>query len=303
MVAHLYYRDRLDQGALARFVNASQASVSRMLMVARQRGIVRFSVADYEPHERGLERRIQNKFGLESVAVIKVPAGSTVEETRRFVAHFGASFITSLISPNSEVAVAGGRTIAELVQQLPEDRERRVTVLQALGIVDSNLPHMEAWELGRALARRWGGFFMNLDTPAIVQDRQTRDSLLRCHKARSAWQRLGHANAAIIAVGTPTNSTFASRYVVNTADLNALMQRGAIGETCGRFFDQHGRECDSPWRDQVISIELEHLRKFPQVIALVVGSDRSAAVAAAIRGGLLKTLVIDVAGARALLER
>lgn len=300
--AHLYYRDRLDQRAVADLMHVSQAKVARLLTVARQRGIVRFQVADYDPRDHRLERQIQKQYALNSVAVIKVPAGFNVEDTRRFVAHFGASFITSLIPPRSEVVVAGGRAIGELVQRLPEDHQRRVTVLQALGIVDSSLAHVDPLELGRTLARRWGGFFMTLNTPAVVSDKQTRDSLLRRSNTRSVWQRLGHAQAAIIAVGTPTNSTFANRYVVTTSDLAALMQRGAVGEICGRFFDQQGRECDSPWRDQVISIELEQLRKFPQVIALVVGRDRSAAVAAAIRGGLIKSLAIDVEGARGLLE-
>ena len=52
----------------------------------------------------------------------------------------------------------------------------------------------------------------------------------------------------------------------------------------------------------MISIGLEQLRKTPEVIAVVAGSDRSAAIAAAIRGKLLKSLVIDSAGAAALLK-
>jgi deoxyribonucleoside regulator len=190
-----------------------------------------------------------------------------------------------------------------LVRRLPEDHKRRVTVVQALGVVNSPVAHVDALELGQSLARRWGGFFLNIDTPAIAPDRQTRDWLLQLSSNRAVWQRLGNADAAIIAVGTPTDSVFANTYVAGNDELSTLRQCGAVGEICGRFFDHKGRECDSHWRDQVISVELENLRKFPQVIAIVVGRDRSDAVAAAIRGGLLKSLVIDVEGARALLEK
>lgn len=303
VVAHLYYREMLDQRRIADLLNLSQAKVSRMLTVARDRGIVRFFVAECEPRDRDLERRILRKFGLNSVAVIKTPDGLTPENKRQFVAYFSSSFITSLISPHTNVVVAGGRTIGQLVQRLPEDRDRRVTVLQALGTVDSTLAHVDALELGRALARRWGGFFVGMDTPALAPDRWTRDSILRRSKARAVWQRLGRADAAIVAVGTPTNSVFANHYVVSAADHAVLTKCGAVGEMCGRFFDRSGRECASRWRDQVVSVELEHLRSFPQVVALVVGRDRSAAVAAAIRGGLLKSLAIDVEGAQALLEK
>jgi DNA-binding transcriptional regulator LsrR (DeoR family) len=84
--------------------------------------------------------------------------------------------------------------------------------------------------------------------------------------------------------------------------LQDLKQCGAVGEICGRFFDAAGRECDSPWRDRVLSIDLEQVRRIPQVIGVVAGADRATAVTAAIRGGLVKSLVLDVAGAQALLQ-
>jgi deoxyribonucleoside regulator len=74
-----------------------------------------------------------------------------------------------------------------------------------------------------------------------------------------------------------------------------------VGEICGRFFDAEGRECNSRWRNRAISLELEYLRKIPQVIGVAAGPDRAPAVAAAMRGGLLKSLLIDERGALALL--
>ncbi|MDB6136215.1 MAG: transcriptional regulator with sigma factor-related N-terminal domain [Verrucomicrobiales bacterium] len=73
-----------------------------------------------------------------------------------------------------------------------------------------------------------------------------------------------------------------------------------MGEICGRFFNAEGQECDTPWRDRVVGIELEQLRTIPQVIGIVAGSNRSRAIAAAISGGLLKSLIIDEGGANAL---
>ena len=83
-------------------------------------------------------------------------------------------------------------------------------------------------------------------------------------------------------------------------EVEELAACGAVGELCGRFYDKHGRECASRWRDRVLSIDLERVRKIPQVIGVVAGGDRSAALAAAIRGKLLKALVIDENAARFL---
>ena len=83
--------------------------------------------------------------------------------------------------------------------------------------------------------------------------------------------------------------------------IRELERAGAVGEVCGRFFDEKGNECATAWRDRVISVQVDQLRKIPQVIGVVSGSDRSAAILAAIRGRIIKALVIDEVGASALL--
>ena len=88
--------------------------------------------------------------------------------------------------------------------------------------------------------------------------------------------------------------------MLSARDLQDLAKGGAVGEICGRFYDANGRECVSPWRDRVVSVDLEQIRRIPQVIGVVAGGDRSAAIAAAVRGGLLKSLVIDEIAARFL---
>lgn len=302
LAARLYYIDGLSQTAVADFVKVSQAKISRLLTAARERGIVRISVAEYEPRNQQLEKQLHEQFGLSTVAVIKTVEGSNSDDSRRTVAHFGSTLVSSLIPPNSVVAIAGGRTMYELVHHLPEDKSRRVTVIQAMGSVDSNIGPVDASELGRAMAQRMGGFFLTMNSPAFVPDKRTRDAFLSLGQIRSIWQRLSEANVALIGVGTLDNSVFVDRGVLSASDFKKLAERGAVGEICGRFFDNRGRECDSPWRDCVIGIELEHLRRTPQVIGMVSGADRSAAIIAAIRGGLLKSLIIDVSGALALLE-
>jgi DNA-binding transcriptional regulator LsrR (DeoR family) len=300
LAGRLYYLDGLGQSEVARFTKVSQAKVSRLLAVARERGIVRISVAEYEPRNLALERSLRKEFGLDAVAVIRTLEGATADDARRAVGHFGASFVAALLPPKSVVAIAGGRTIRELVQLLAEDKERHLTVVQAMGSIDSTIGPDDALELGRILARRSGGRFHTLNTPAFVPDRKTRDALLALDQVHSVRKQFTQANVAIVGVGTLTNSVFVARHVLSERALRELASDGAVGEICGRFYDKDGRECASPWRDRVLSIDLEQIRRIPQVIGVVAGGDRSEAIAAAIRGGLLKALVIDENAARFL---
>lgn len=302
MAARLYYVDGLGQSDVARFVNVSQTKVSRLLSLARERGIVQITVAEYQPRNQELEQKISDTLGLKTVVAIKAAKNLSGEDLRRTVAHFGSPILAQSIPQGGTVAIAGGRTMRELVVNLPEDRSRRLTVIQAMGSVDSNVGPVDASELGRATAQRTGGVFLTINTPAFVPDKAMRDALLALEQIRLVWQRLRQTNVALVGIGTLENSIFVDRGVFSPEDIKKLKKAGAVGEICGHFFNTDGRECDSPWRDRVISIELEQLRKTPQVVAMVAGDDRAEAIKAAIRGGLIKSLIIDEGGAAALLE-
>jgi DNA-binding transcriptional regulator LsrR (DeoR family) len=293
LAARVYYVDGLDQNEVARFTKVSRGKVSRLLAAARERGIVRIFGAEYEPRDLALERNLAKIFGLGEVAVIKTIRGTSVEDTRRVVGHFGAPFVAAQLPHKSVVTIAGGRTIREMVQDLPEDQARHLTVVQAMGSIDSTVGPEDALELGQTLARRSGGHFLSLNSPAFVPDRKIRDALHDLPQIRTVRDHFTRANVAIVGVGTLTNSVFAARHVLSFQDMKRLNRCGAVGEICGRFYDKNGNECDSPLRDRVISIDLKQIRQIQQVIGVVASGDRSAAITAAIRGGLLKALVID----------
>ncbi|HEY0944118.1 MAG TPA: sugar-binding domain-containing protein [Opitutaceae bacterium] len=301
LAARLYYVDGLGQNEVAKFVKVSQAKVSRLLALARERGIVRITVADYEPRRRDLEGQLCERFALSTAIVVKAIDGLSSSDLRRAVGHFASAAVDALIKPKDVVALAGGRTIHDLVQHLPEPHNKALTVVQAMGSVDSNVNAFDAQEVGRVMAQRLGGTFLAFNTPAYMPDKRTRDALLKLEQIRHVHELLDHANLAIVGVGTLENSVFVERGVLSAAELNDLRRAGAIGEICGRFIDAAGDECATSWRDRVMSADVEQLRRAPQVLAVVSGSDRSAALLGAIRGQLVKGLVIDEAGATALL--
>src|SRR3982750_2639227 len=95
LAARLYYVDSLGPAEVARFVGVSQTKVSRLLSLARDRGIVQITVAEYQPRNLELEREIVAAFGLKTVAVIKAAQNLSSEDRRRTLAHFGSPFIAS----------------------------------------------------------------------------------------------------------------------------------------------------------------------------------------------------------------
>jgi DNA-binding transcriptional regulator LsrR (DeoR family) len=301
LVARLYYLDGLGQNEVAKFAQVSQAKVSRLLALAKERGIVRITVADYDPRRGELEEQLRSRFGLAETAVIKSSEGLGGADLRRTVGHFGAVFVDGIVRARDTVALAGGRTIHQLVHHLPETRTKSLTVVQAMGSVDSSVNGFDAQEVGRVMVQRMGGGFLSLNTPAFIPDKRTRDALLQLPQVRNVHEALDNARVALVGLGTLSNSVFVERGTLDATMLQELHRAGAVGEVCGRFIDANGDECATAWRDRVIGVRVEQLRNIPQVVAIVSGNDRSEAILAAIKGGIIKALVIDEAGAAALL--
>jgi DNA-binding transcriptional regulator LsrR (DeoR family) len=208
------------------------------------------------------------------------------------------------IEPNSAVAVAGGRAVQALIENMrPEAPDPSVSIVQAMGNIDSCPGPYDAVELGRTLAKRWNAPFYTLSAPAILPDSETCRQFLQLEQISAVTERLRSASATFAGIGTLDNSVFLERKVLAPEEIGMLRRAGAVGEMLGRFFDAGGNECDTEFRDRVVSLPLAEVRSLPRVVAVVSGTDRAAAVRAAMRAGLINNLVIDQAGAAAVLGK
>jgi DNA-binding transcriptional regulator LsrR (DeoR family) len=301
-VARMYYLNGLGQSEIANIYGISRSTVSRMLTAAREQGIVRISVDESDPRDRQLEHRLMERLGLRNTIVIRAP-GSSPEHIRRAVGYFAAPFLVNWIAGHSLVGIAGGRTLAELVHHIePQHHGVGPTFLQLLGTIGSSPRQIDASEQCRGLARRFRGNFRTINLPAYAQDRHVRDLFLSHEEIQSVWRSLAFVDLALVGLGTLENSAFIERGVLDPSVLAELRSAGAVGEICGRFFDERGQECATGLRDRVIGAELDILRTCPDVTVVMSGPSRGQAMLAAVRGGIVKSIVVDQVGAQSILE-
>jgi deoxyribonucleoside regulator len=301
-VARMYYLDGLGQSEIAGIYGVSRSKVSRLLTEARETGIVRISVDEYDPRNRDLERQLIDRFNLLHAIVVQ-GMGGTVANIRRAVAYFAAPNVEEWIGAQRKVGIAGGRTLGALVHAMDaRSHSNGLEIVQLMGTIGSSPSSIDASELSRALARRFDGTFHTITAPAFVADARTRELFLSHSQIRSVWSSFASLDLALVGVGTLDESVFVERQVLEASDLHALRKAGAVGEICGRFFDASGRECASPYRERVVSIDLDDLRARKDVVAVTLGRARGAAVRSALAGGLVKSLVIDDEGARGVLD-
>lgn len=300
-VARLYYLEGLGQTEIASLYAVSRSTVSRMLTSARDRGIVRISVDDYDPRDRELEAQLVERFGLRRAIVVRGLEGD-VEANRRAVGYFAAPEVATWLRGARRVGMTGGRTLGALVRALPPSTATPgAQVVQLMGTVAASPGPNEGSELGRTLAGRLSATFHAVNTPALVEDAATRDTFLSHEQIRAVWRMFEGISLAFVGVGSIEDSMFVEHNVLSR-DLRAqLRERGAMAEVCGRYIDRAGYEIDLPTCDRVISAELTTLRRIDEVVAVTSGVGRGDAVRAVLNGKLASSLVTDAACARAVL--
>ncbi len=304
LVAQLYYMDNLGQAEIAELTGVSRPKVSRLLTQARQLGIVRISVEEFDPRNRQLEEQLTAALGLNHVLVIRTLGRTETDNVRNSVGYFAAQFVVDWIRPNMVVGVAGGRTLASLVQHLqPHSSTRGVTFVQLMGNFGAQVSYCDAMELSRIFADKLQGAYYTLSAPAVAPDVAACQAFLMHQDVRAVWTLFDRMQLAFVGIGSLQDSNFIERGVVQREEVARLLEHGAIGELCGRFFDRAGEPCDPSYQERVVGIRLEELRHKRDVVAVTVGERRSAAIYAALRAGLAKSLIIDEKGAEAVLAQ
>jgi DNA-binding transcriptional regulator LsrR (DeoR family) len=75
-----------------------------------------------------------------------------------------------------------------------------------------------------------------------------------------------------------------------------------VGDILGRPFDGDGVFVEMDYLDRILGIDLELLRRTPEVMGIAGGAHKVAAIQGALRSGLLDTLITDETTAHALLD-
>ena len=70
-VCDLYYNQGISQQQIAKDLNLSRPTVSRVLALAKEQGIVKISISNVNAVEHWeLERRLEKEFGLREVIIV-----------------------------------------------------------------------------------------------------------------------------------------------------------------------------------------------------------------------------------------
>ncbi len=297
--AWMYYVERMTQNEIADALGVGRVTVVRLLADAVARNEVKITIEGDLSELVAIERQLERRFGLVEAIVAPV-AGAATDRTHIVSAATGA-YVSNLVRPGMRLGVGWGRTLIKSLAFMPSRQLNDFTVISLLGSISEARrfnPAEYAWQLSQA----FGGECYLLSAPALVDSRETRDTLIEHCGLDRIFEMATKLDAAVFSVGgmTPDGTIFQSGYMTD-ADRRSLTAAGVVGDLLYHFYDSSGLLVEHPLNERVMSIPVETVRAIPQRILTSGGADKTAALLGAIKLAQPTTFITDELTARELL--
>lgn len=299
-IARRFYLDGRSKVEIAEEFGLSRFKVARDLEAARSSGIVRIDIRLPARLDGELSERMRAAFGLRRAIV--VDALDDPRDTRRALGSVAARLLSEIVRPDEVLGLAWSRSLQLMgvdMVDLP-----RCTVVQLNGVLSEQAEGGGSVETVRRAAALSGGPAYPIYAPLILPDAATAATLRADPGIASAFAHFDRLTTAVVAIGgwDEHNST-----VFQALDPDSRARYTALGvcaEMSAQLFDAEGHQVHSDLDERVISVRADQLRRVPEVVAVAGAGDeaKARAIGAALRSGLVSTLVTDDAVARLLLD-
>jgi len=291
--SRLYYELGETQHAIAEQLGVTRPQVSRLLKRARAEGIVEIRIVDRTAAESPAADALRLRHGLDAVHLAPTIAGPE-DLTRRMVGRLAAEVLRGALRAGATVGVGDGVSVAATAAALEETATHiPVTVVPLCGGYWSTGPEREPY---RRFAEALGGQARGLTAPGLVDDAATQRALVAHAGVRTIVELWDRIDVALFGIGGAAWSAA----TVGEAVERELSAAGAVGEILVAPFDIDGRFVCPALRDRVIALDARRLGRIPVSIGVAAGEGKVRPILGALRAGVVRTLVTDVATAEAV---
>ncbi|MDR7001075.1 sugar-binding transcriptional regulator [Neobacillus niacini] len=301
-VAKMYYQLDYSQQEIAQKLGISRPTVSRLLVQAKQEGIVQIKIFNPAEDVEEIARQLKEKFQLKDCIVTPVAnfEDPTIKEK---LGEAAADYLYKIVESGDTIGITWGTTIYQLVKKMQPKNVKDVTIVQLNGGVSYSESNTYAAEIVNGLANAFNTTPHFLPVPAIVDSMVVRQAIVADRHVKKLLELGKKANIAIFTVGEPGDqSTLMHAGYFFDSDIEILRENKTVGDICSRFIDRNGQVCNETLNDRTIGIELTDLAEKEYGILLAGGASKIDGIYGALTGHYANTLITDQYTAKSLLE-
>ena len=306
-LARLYYEQGLTHAEIAERLRLSRQKVQRLVVQAREKGIVQIFIRPLTGTFGELERGLEDLYQLREVLVVETSAYDNQSIVAREVGAGAADYLKRVVRSHDRIVIGWGESLLGMVNTLSISSSIEVedlTVIQGLGGLSDPNEEVHASDLTRRLAKHFGAHAFLLLAPAVAASKNAREVFLSDKYTATVLEKARTANIAFMGIGAPRRDSMLVREgsVVSWRNLADLIKKGAVGDINLRYFDALAQRIASELDDRIIGLTLDEISRIELVVGVAGGSAKYKAIQAALKGKLIDVLVTDHVTAQQLLN-
>lgn len=293
-VAYLYYFEEKTQNEIAEELKIYRTTVSRMIKQAKDEGIVKIEIQEFNTQIYALERHMKSKYKLKDIEIVPVVESDSNEKKNQKLSKAAAAYIKRKIEMDSIVGVSWGETLGDTVAEIESKKKTNAMFVPIAGGPSHINSKYHVNTLVYEMARKFSGQNIFVNATVIQETPQLKKGIMDSKyfkELKDYWERL---DIAIVGIGGPLRIRESQwRDLLTKEDYKDLELREAVGDCCCRFFDHEGKMLKGNLYERTIGLDLYHLKKVPLSVGIARSKVKSKSILAMLKKSYINCLITD----------
>ena len=294
--AQLYYQQDQTMETIARELNMSRSSVSRLLSHARKIGLVDIQVRSPLDRSSRLRHIFHTRFGV-AAHTVSVPDHASESERSDRVSLAAARMLSTFIESNMIVGVAWGATASTISRHLVPQSVHNTKFVQLSGAGNSTSSGItSASEMLGRFGTAYSAHIEYFPVPAFFDSAATKDAVWLERSTVRVLDVQSRMDVAIFSVETPfatvPSQVFAEGALV-PADYRSLAESGVVGAVATVFFRADGSSAGIPLNRRSTGPSFSVLNRASRRICIASGATKLTSLGGALSAGIITDLIVD----------
>jgi DNA-binding transcriptional regulator LsrR (DeoR family) len=297
--AWLYFAAGLTQSEVADRLNIQSTKAHRLIARASREGMIRVFVEGPVAECVALENDLTQRFGLSFCRV--APDLGESDLPLKALALEGASFLRQILERGDDkvIGVGHGRTLAAVVEQMPQTPARDAQFVSLLGGLTRKFA-ANPFDVIHRLAERTGAEAYLLPVPVFANSVADRAVLMQQFGIADVFALARKASLLFVGIGQVSHDGFLVASGMIKPDEVAELKRVGAEEMAEQIrAGADGAVLDTDLSARATSMSMADLRKH-RIVAIAGGPAKVTALRGVLRSGVLHGLIIDEVTAKAL---
>lgn len=247
-----------------------------------------------------LEKDLKESLKIKNLIVVP---GNIVEKHTSLdeISKASSLYLRKKIRDNFIIGITGGTTMANLAENMIEGKlAKDLLVIPARGGLGKDV-ETQANNIAAKLAEKLGGNYKLLHIPDHI-DKSTLDAVLKFPDTEDlidleVLDLIEEIDILVFGIGRA--DTMADRRNLPKEKIDKLIEKGAVAEAFGHYFDIDGNEV---WEYNTVGLSIERFKGIKEVIGVAAREEKAEAILSIARLNPDMTLITDEFAARKILE-